>query len=175
MGGTCLNRGCIPSKMLIHSAEVALQIQKTDLQNIKIPSWSCDFQALVKRVSNVIDKKSDEMMESYENYPNLDLYSCQGKLISPHLIKVGDKEIQGDQIFLSVGARPYIPKIPGLPKTPYITSTEALRLLKKPKHVVILGGGYIAAELGFYFSALGIQTTILVNKFKMLSREDVDV
>lgn len=175
MGGTCLNRGCIPSKMLIHSAETALEVQEAYLQNIEITKWSCDFSSLVKRVCKVVDETSNDMLQSHKKIPNLDLYSGPAEFVSSHEVCIENQKITAEKIFLAVGARPYIPEIPGLLGTPFITSEQALRLTKKPQHVVILGGGDIAAEFGFYFSALGSEVTLLVRSDTMLSREDVDV
>lgn len=175
MGGTCLNRGCIPSKMLLHSAESVEMALNVKDQNIEISKALCHFEALVKRVSAYVDHKAKKILSFYKDNPRIDLYRGKAVFLSSHTLQIGEEKIKGDQIFIATGARPLIPDIPGLLNTPYLTSSEALRLTKKPKDIVILGGGDIAAELGFYFAAMGSKVTVLIRSSKLLSREDEDV
>ncbi len=158
LGGTCLNRGCIPSKMLIHVSEIAETIKNSSNHFLKQQGYSVDFTSLVEWVSQTIDDESQSIEPAIEKNPNLTWYREHARFTSPNTICVGDEEISGDKIFIATGARPKIPDIEGLSKTPFLTSTEALRLRTQPKRLVILGAGYIATELGFYFAGLGTET-----------------
>ncbi|MBI3314610.1 MAG: dihydrolipoyl dehydrogenase [Candidatus Omnitrophica bacterium] len=175
LGGTCLNRGCIPSKMLIHPADVALGIKearKFDLRND--PNFTVDFAKLVTRISQTVDNDSDKIAASYAKHPNITPIKGEAKFIDNKTIEVNGERMTAPKIFIAVGTRPHIPDIPGLAGTPFMTSTEALRRTILPKSMIILGGGYIAAELGHAYGALGTKTCFLVRS-SMLRREDAEV
>ena len=175
LGGTCLNRGCIPSKMLIHPADVADEIKqahKFDIHNN--PNFSVDFNKLVERISHTVDHDSSRIVAGYNKNPNIDYYHGIAQFKSNKIIDVSGQEITADKIFISVGARAHIPSIPGLNETPYWTSTEALRNTKFPKKLIVIGAGYIAVELGHAYGALGCETHFLVRS-RFLRAEDSEV
>ncbi|MCA9398377.1 MAG: dihydrolipoyl dehydrogenase [Candidatus Omnitrophica bacterium] len=175
LGGTCLNRGCIPSKMLIHPADVADEIRhakKFDIHND--PVFSVNFEKLVSRISSTVDHDSDSISAGYAKNPNIDYYHAPAHFISNKVVHVGGEEITADKIFIAVGARPHIPNIEGLKGTPYMTSTEALRNTKLPKKLIVIGAGYIAVELGHAYGALGSEVHFLVRS-RFLRGEDSDV
>jgi dihydrolipoamide dehydrogenase len=175
LGGTCHNRGCIPSKMLIHSADVADTINNSEKFGIKAKIEAIDFPSIVSRVFGQIDKQSKEMEEAANESENVTLYKTRGKFVSPKVMRVGDEEITAEKIFIVGGTRPSVPPIKGLNKIKYLTSNEALRLTKQPKDLVIIGGGYIAAELTHFFSSLGTEVTVLVRGTRLLDREDSEI
>ncbi len=175
LGGTCLNRGCIPSKMLIHSADVAEIIKNSEKFGIKIKIESIDFASIIKRVSEVVDTDSAGIEKAIQESGNPTLYKVRGKFIGAKQMQVGNEQIEGEKIFIVGGTRPSTSPIPGLESTPYLDSTKALRLEKQPEHLVIIGGGYIAAELAHFYGALGTKVTILVRGNLMLNNEDEEI
>lgn len=175
LGGTCLNRGCIPSKMLIHSADVAETIKSSEKFGIKSKIEDIDFTSIVKRVSEVVDGDANGIEQAIKQGNNPTLYKMRGKFIGPKRMQVGEKQIEAEKVFIVAGTRPAIPSIPGLEKTPYLDSTKALRLEKQPERLLVIGGGYIAAELAHFFGALGTKVTILVRGNVMLSNEDEEI
>ena len=175
LGGTCLNRGCIPSKMLIHPADVAIAVRearKFDIHND--PKFTVDFAKLVNRISTTVDGDSASISVGYARNSNITFYASEAKFISNKVIKVNDEEITADKIFITVGARPQIPSIPGLEGTPFMTSTEALRNTTLPKKLIVLGGGYIGTELGFAYAAFGTKVHFIVRR-TLLRHEDQQV
>ena len=175
LGGTCLNRGCIPSKMLIHPADVAVHIQeahKFDIHND--PKFSVDFKKLVTRISNAIDKDSAGIVDAYAKNPNIDFYHQEARFVSNKVVRVGDRELTADKIFIAVGARPQIPEIEGLNDAPYMTSTEALRNTKLPEKMIVIGASYIAVELGHAYGAFGTDVHFLVRS-RLLRKEDREI
>lgn len=175
LGGTCLNRGCIPSKMLIHTAQLSSLIK--DCQRFEIyihGGYTVDFSHLVDRVCNTIDNESASIAPYYDDDPNIDYYREEASFVDEMTLQVGDETISADKIFLAVGARAAVPKIPGLEGTPYMTYQEALRHREQPEKLLVIGGGYIATELGYFYAALGTQTEFLVRS-KLLRKEDDDV
>ncbi|PIT92334.1 MAG: dihydrolipoamide dehydrogenase [Candidatus Harrisonbacteria bacterium CG10_big_fil_rev_8_21_14_0_10_42_17] len=175
MGGTCLNRGCIPSKIIIHAADVAEGIKNAKRFGIDATINNIDFEFVTKRASEFVDKEAVEIEENIEKSENITLYKGTGEFTSNKSIKVNGKTITGKRILIAAGTRPFIPPIPGIEETGYITSTEALRLTKQPKSVIIIGGGYISAELGHFLGALGTNVTIIQNGSLLINREDGEI
>jgi len=175
LGGTCLNRGCIPSKMLIHAADVTKEIDESHKYNIRAGPYTVDYEALIERVANEIDQESLSINPNIEANPNIDWYREPVRFVGPRrLVTSSGQLIEGERVFIVAGARPAVPDIPGLAGTPYLTSTEALRLKKKPKKMVVLGAGYIASELAHFFGGVGVDVHCLVRS-RMLRFEDSEV
>lgn len=175
LGGTCLNHGCIPSKMLIHAADVASVIMDAHKFEISIDgTMSVDFEGLITRVNETIASDSDSIKPLYEKDPNVDLYQGDARFVDEYVIEVNGERISADGFFLAPGAHPYIPNIPGLEGTPYITYYEALKQTKQPERMIVLGGGYIAVELGYFYGALGTEVEFVVRS-QMVRAEDRQV
>lgn len=172
LGGTCLNRGCIPSKIIIHAADVAEEIKGASRYGLRAAITAVDFSRVTGRATEYVDHDSAEMEKGLRGHPRIDLYKIRAEFLEAKTLQVGEDRITSDKILLAAGARPAIPPIEGLDRVKYITSTEALRLTKQPKSLVILGGGYIAAELGHFYGALGTEVTIIQRNDLLLPRED---
>ena len=179
MGGTCLNNGCIPSKLLIHSADVAETIKRASLFGIKVDGYAIEFEKIVQRVNSIIDSDSDEIRNAFEGVDNPKLFPKECKFIGPKTITIVGEDshsiITAQKILIAGGARPRIPNIKGLEGTGYLTSDEALRLKKQPHTLTIIGGGYIACELAHFFGALGTKINIIQRKKFLVPNEDEEV
>jgi mycothione reductase len=175
LGGTCLNRGCLPSKMLIYPADLITHIREIQKFDIQVnQDIQVDFPKLIKRVIETIIKDSESIKAQYQKHPNIDLYQGHARFKSNKVVVVNNEELQAEKIYIGTGSRPHIPDIPGLHGTPYMTSQEALRNLKQPKKMIIIGGGYIAVELGHFYGACGTEVHFLVRN-RLLSHEDHEV
>ena len=176
LGGTCLNRGCIPSKMLIHPADVVCEISNSKDFFIKSKYLGVDFEKLTKEIYKITNTDSKNIEKKYKNFEvkNLKLFKGKAEFVDVKKIKIEEDIITSKTIIISVGARPKIPKILGLEKTPFLTSTEALRQKKIPKKLVVLGGGYIGCEIGFAYANFGAET-IFLTRSGFLSKLDLDV
>lgn len=174
LGGTCLNRGCIPSKMLIHPAEVAHIIDTAYKYSITPKGYDVDFRGLVERVRRTIDEESDSILPGYQKNPNLDFYHGEARFCGPRTVEVSGQRLRAEKVYIATGSRAFVPNVPGLAETPYMTSKEALRLQDQPKKLIVLGGGYIATELAFYFSALGTEVH-LAARSRLIKFEDQQV
>jgi len=174
-GGTCLNRGCIPSKMLIYSADVAETIRKSKQFGIDAKITKINWKQIVSRVNQTVDEEAKEIELGNRQTKNITVYRTQGQFIGKKLLRVGKDVITADKIFICAGARPTIPPIPGLKDVNFITSDEALRLQKQPKHLVIIGGGYIASELAHFFGSLGTKITIIQRSSLLMNNEDTEI
>jgi len=174
-GGTCLNRGCIPSKMLIHSADVMETIQRAQLFGIKAEVSAVDWDFIIKRASDSVDGDARSVEEGNRQHANISVLRGTGRFVGEKILDVSGEQITASTIVVAAGTRPRVPEIDGLADVPFITSDEALRLSKQPRRLIILGGGYIAAELAHFFGALGTEVTIVHRGPRLLRQEDDDV
>ena len=174
-GGTCLNRGCIPSKMLIHCADVMETIQRSEIFGIKAKVESVDWKAIIRRVYDEIDADAQSIEDGNRESPNISVYKGAGRFVGEKTLEVNGERISAETVLIAAGTRPSIPDIPGLQEVPHITSDEALRLSEQPKRLAIIGGGYIAAEMAHFFGALGTEVTIIHRRPLLLREEDQQV
>ncbi len=174
MGGTCLNRGCIPTKILIHCADVAQIVRKAAAFGIKVPKHSTDFRKAMAR-AKVVDKEAAEIEASLRKSKNIKLFKARGEFIGPKALRAGKAEMTAEKIVIAAGTRPSVPRIEGLDGVPFITSDGALRLTRLPKKLIIVGGGYIACELAHFFGSMGSQITILQRNVRLLPDEDAEL
>ncbi len=175
LGGTCLNRGCIPSKMLIHSADVVETIKNAHLFGIKVQGYDVNFSSIVKRVTEYVDEEAREIEASFSDSENPVLFKGECRFVGMKEISIGDETVTADKILIAAGGRPVIPEIEGLQGTGFITSDEALRLKKQPRVLTILGGGYIAAEMAHFFGSLGTRVNIVEKHDTLIYREDEEI
>ncbi len=145
-GGTCLNRGCIPSKMLVYTADVAQTVRHASRFGIRANWKGTDWPAIRERVFGRIDPLH-ALAVDYRCAGMVDVFLGEARFAGPKLLRVGDDELRADKFVLATGSRPHIPAIAGLSEVPYVTSDTVMRLDKLPKSMVVLGGGYIAAEM----------------------------
>jgi len=175
MGGTCLNRGCIPSKMLIHSADIIEAIQRAHLFGIKPKGYSVDFQSIIKRVSDYVDRDSRGIEEALSKSINPKFYKQECRFVGEKTLQIGSETIKGERILIASGGRPSIPDIRGLKNVPFITSDEALRLKEQPKVMTIIGGGYIAVEMAHFYGTLGTKINIVQRRKVLVPNEDEEI
>jgi mycothione reductase len=175
VGGTCLNRGCIPSKIVIHSADVADTINNSKTFGINSKIEKIRFKQVTDRANNLVDDDSMSIETSLTSRKNLVFIKGVAKFVDKYTIEVNGEKLLGKKVVIAAGARPRIPRISGLDKVPFMTSTEALRQTKQPKSLIVIGGGYIGSELGNFYAALGTKVTILQKGKSLISREDKDV
>ena len=174
-GGTCLNRGCIPSKMFVYAADMAHQASHTGHLGVDSTLDGVRWPEIVGRVFGRIDPIAQGGEEYRHSLDNVTVFKGDARFTGHKVLEVSGRQITGDHIVLAAGARPFIPPIPGLDEVPYHTSDAVMRLESLPKRIVILGGGYIAAELGHVFDAMGVSVTIVNRSERLLRAEDEDV
>jgi mycothione reductase len=181
MGGTCLNRGCIPSKLLIHSADVAEVIKNAGIFGIKVDDFSVDFEKIVERVNTITDSNSDAIRKSYENSDNPKLFAKECRFVGKKMIALGGTNVNdeaiitAENILIASGTRPKIPKIKGLQESGYITSDESLRLKRQPRTLTFIGGGYITCELAHFYGSLGTEINIIQIEEVLIPKEDKEI
>ena len=174
-GGTCLNRGCIPSKMLIHCADVMETIQSADRFGIQAKVEGVDWQFIIRRVVDEIDGDARAVEEGNRQTPNITVFKGRGRFVSEKTLEVNGERISAETVVIAAGAGPRVPEIGGISDVAYVTSDEALRLPRQPRRLTILGGGYIAAEMGHFFGSLGTEVTIIQRGPLLVQQEDKDI
>ena len=175
LGGTCLNVGCIPSKILIHPADRIMEILEAKKLGITAEIKDIDFQAIMQRVQRPIQESHTAMQQGISHAENLDYYHDVGYFIKDYTLQVSEKEIKGEKIFLSSGARPFIPPIKGLDSVPYLTNENVFSLSEKPSSMVIIGGGYIAVEFAHFFSAVGTNVTMIQRGNRLIPNAEPEI
>ena len=173
-GGTCLNRGCIPSKMLVHTADVAQTVRHARRFGIGAEWAGTDWPTIRDRVFGRIDPLHEGAV-AHRRKGGIDVFGDEARFVAPKVLRVGSEEIRADRFVLAAGSRPAIPPIDGLAGVPYLTSDTVMRLDTLPRSMVVLGGGYIAAEMSHIFGSLGTEVTIVARGEYLLSRHDADI
>lgn len=174
-GGTCLNRGCIPSKMYVYVADLAELARQGPALGVHTSYDGCDWKAIRDRVFGRIDAIAEAGEAYRESLDHVTVYRGSGAFVAPRQLAVGDDVITADHVVLAAGARPHIPDVPGLAAVPYHTSDTIMRLDALPEHLVVVGGGYIGAELSHVFGSLGSRVTLITRGDTLLRDEDDDV
>jgi dihydrolipoamide dehydrogenase len=175
LGGTCLNRGCIPSKMLIHRADVAEEIRGAERFGIHADIEDIDFSAMIQELNAEVTDHSQNTERGLQQSDRHTLFQTTAEFADDRTFEVDDERITAGKVVVAAGSRPLIPPIEGLDSVSYLTSKEALELEDQPEHLIIIGGGYISAELGHFYGALGTDITIIGREDELLPNEDVDI
>ncbi|MCV0439358.1 MAG: FAD-dependent oxidoreductase [Hydrogenophaga sp.] len=184
MGGDCLNYGCVPSKALIKSAALAHQMRHGTTYGLSDTTPAFSFKAVMQRIHDVI--RAIEPHDSIERYTGLGVEVLQGhaKLTSPWTVEIalnggGTQTLSARSIVIAAGARPFVPPLPGLEDSGYVTSDTMWETFAErdelPRRLVVLGGGPIGCELAQAFARLGSQVTQVEMAPRIMLREDEEV
>lgn len=182
-GGTCLTRGCIPSKTMVYPADFIRDAQHAHKMGIVTSKPEIDWDVISARVWEQIDL-SQRVKARLAKIPNLTIYDGRGKFTSPTEMIVSyddgrpDEMIKGEKFVIAAGARSLVPEMPGLEEAGYLTSERFFGdgFPSKPwQSLVIIGGGAISAEFAHIFSAFGTEVTIILRSERILNKEEEDV
>ena len=174
-GGTCLNRGCIPSKMLLYAAEVAEMARHGARLGVHHGRPQVDWQRLVGRVWQQIDPVAEAGAQYRRSQPNVTVYDAAARFVAPYVLETGGHRITAERIALGAGSRPLVPDIPGLRDVTYHTSDTIMHLDRQPASLLIVGGGYIGVEMAHFFGSLGTHVTLADRGAALIKRQDDDI
>jgi dihydrolipoamide dehydrogenase len=175
LGGTCLNVGCIPSKMLIASADRVVEIQESGKLGIAAEIQGVDFETIMERMRRSVGRTREQIREGIRHTGALDFYEEVGYFVEPHVLEIAEERIRGQKIFIASGARPGIPDLDGLDDVEYLTNESVLQLEHPPESLIIIGGGYIGCEYAHFFSAMGTRVTVLSRSQRLLPGEEPEI
>ena len=176
-GGTCLNVGCIPTKMFVHPADIALAARESGQLGLSSQVYRVDWPAIVSRI---FDQRIDLIAEGGEAYrrgpetPNIDVYDQHARFVGERTIRTGDSVISADQVVIAAGSRPMIPEQIADSGVTVHTNETIMRLEQQPQSIVIVGGGFIAMEFAHVFDALGTKVHI-VSRSGLMRLLDADI
>jgi dihydrolipoamide dehydrogenase len=180
MGGTCLNRGCIPSKQLVYHADVLETIHRADEFHIDAHVEDVAFADIVNEVNADVGQEAVHIRESIEASPHHTLFPHRARFVDDRTLAVpadeaGADRVRGDKVVIAAGTRPTIPPVEGIEDVDPLTSREALQLTEVPDRLVILGGGYIAAEMAHVFGTFGAEVAIVGRRPHLLPEADREI
>jgi pyruvate/2-oxoglutarate dehydrogenase complex dihydrolipoamide dehydrogenase (E3) component len=174
-GGTCVNRGCTPSKTLIASAQAAHDARRAGRLGVHA-EVRVDFAAVMERVDAVVRQWREALDEKLAAAaPELVVARGHARFVGPRRVEVAGEVHDAAVVVLNVGTRHAVPSIPGLDSVPYLTNGSVFGLRALPPRLVVIGGGYIGCELGQAFARLGSAVTVIEPGPHLLGREDADV
>jgi pyruvate/2-oxoglutarate dehydrogenase complex dihydrolipoamide dehydrogenase (E3) component len=181
IGGTCVNVGCIPTKTLVQSAKVAELTARAGEFGISVGNRSTDMAGVLSRKRAVVEGFVELNRQNLTNSLGDRFILGEAQFVAPRTIKVApanrgpERLLRGKKVFLNLGTKPALPAIPGLAAAGPLTSDSALELDDLPKHLLIIGGGYIGVELGQIFRRLGSRVTLFQRTAHLLPQEDTDL
>jgi mercuric reductase len=172
-GGTCVNRGCLPSKNLIEAAKIIHDARHPRYPGLTPAEVKLNFRKLIVQKDDVIHGYRKKKYESLVG-GQFSIEEGHAEFLDDNTITVGGKRLTGEKILIASGSRPVMPVIKGLDQVPYLTSDlltndEPMELWELPRSLIILGGGYIALELGQMFHRFGTEVTLLQRSKQLLA------
>jgi pyruvate/2-oxoglutarate dehydrogenase complex dihydrolipoamide dehydrogenase (E3) component len=176
LGGTCLNRGCIPTKTMIASAKRAFDVRRAGDLGVHVPgAVTVDVAGIVERKDAVVESIRAGSYKAVGRNGDLDLIEAHGRFVAGRRLRVGDTTIEADRVFLNTGTRDAIPAVDGLDDVAYLTSRTILDLRELPDHLVVVGGGYVGCEFAQMFARFGARVTVVQRAERLLRGEDPDI
>jgi dihydrolipoamide dehydrogenase len=172
LGGTCLNRGCIPTKTMIASAKVAQQVRRAAEFGVHSDGLHVDLNEIVDRKDGVVESIRSGSYRAVDKNGDLDLIVAHGRFTGAHRLEVERQTIEADRIFLNTGTRDLIPPVDGLDRVPYLTSRTILDLRELPEHLIVVGGGFIGVEFAQMFRRFGARVTVVQRADRLVAAED---
>ena len=173
-GGTCVNTGCTPTKTMVASAHAAHLAGRGRDFGFQAGDIRVDLKAVQARKDAVVERSRSGVEKWLRGTQNCTVLQGHAAFESPRTIRVGNDLLEADRIFLNVGARPFIPDLPGVDNVPFLTSTSILALQELPRHLVVVGAGYVGLEFAQMFRRFGSEVTVLDKNPRLAPREDED-
>ena len=173
LGGTCVNRGCVPKKLMVYASHFPDGFEESAGYGWTVGETSFDWNKMITAVNNEVDRLNGIYQRMLDN-SGVTLYQGYGKFIDSHTIEIGEQKITADKILIAVGGKPFKPDdIPGVEHA--ITSREIFHVQEQPKRMVIIGGGYIGVEFACILNGLGTEVTLVIRGDKILRGFDDDL
>jgi pyruvate/2-oxoglutarate dehydrogenase complex dihydrolipoamide dehydrogenase (E3) component len=175
-GGTCVNTGCIPTKTLVASAYAAHMARRAADFGVHIEgAIKIDMKAVKARKESILAKSRDGIENWLRHMENCTVFHEQARFASSNEVQAGSETITAKQIFINVGGRAHVPKMPGIGQITYLTNTSILNLEELPEHLVVVGGSYIGLEFAQMFRRFGSEVTVVEMGTRLVQHEDEDV
>ncbi len=173
IGGTCINRGCTPTKTMVASAKAIYEANRTHLFGVLGKDHTVDMAAVRERKQKIVDSFRQSSLNVIKKTKGLDLIFGTARFVDQNHLEILDNSgknhaISANLFFINTGCRPRIPPIDGINSVPYLNSTTIMELEDLPLHLVVIGGGYISLEFSQMFRRFGSKVTILERSERLL-------
>ncbi len=180
VGGTCVVRGCTPTKTMVASARVAHLARRAGDYGVRTGTVSVDMEVVRRRKRDIVDSWSEGSRRGMERHETLELIMGDARFVDERTVEValeegGVRRLKADRVFLNTGARPRIPPVEGLEGVPFLDSTSVMELDRVPEHLLVLGGGFVGLEFGQMFRRFGARVTMVQADPRLVPREDEDI
>jgi glutathione reductase (NADPH) len=172
LGGTCVNRGCVPKKLMVYASHFPAAFEESAGYGWTVGESSFDWHKMITAVNNEVTRLNGIYQRMLDN-SDVKLYQGYGRFVDSHTIEIGEEKVTAEKILIAVGGRPVKPKISGIEHA--ITSREIFHLPEQPKRIVIIGGGYIGVEFACILNGLGSEVTVVIRGEKILTGFDEDI
>ncbi len=175
LGGTCVNYGCTPTKTIIASARAAHVAREAGRLGIETGEVRVDFEAVMARKDRIVEQWRSGVERSIEGEERIRLVRGHGRFTGPSTVEADGEEFTADTIIINTGARAAVPPIEGLADVEWMDNAGILDLTERPRHLLVVGGGYIGCEFGQAFRRFGAGVTIVGRPDHLLPREDPEI
>lgn len=173
LGGTCVNRGCVPKKLMVYASHFPAYFEESAGYGWTVGEGSFDWHKMITAVNNEVNRLNGIYSRMLDN-SGVELYEGYGKFVDSHTIAIGDKKVTAEKILVAVGGKPVKPDhIKGIEHA--ITSREIFNVQEQPKRIVIIGGGYIGVEFACILNGMGTDVTVVIRGDKILRGFDEDI
>lgn len=176
LGGTCVNIGCVPSKALIRAMESFHQAGQHRFRGVQTISGHLNWGQVIAHKDELVEElRQSKYVDVLASYPNITLIEGHARVLPDHTLEVGGKPYSYRKLVLATGASPWIPPIPGLADTPYLTSTSALALKELPRSLIVLGANAVGLELAQVYARAGVSVTVVEILPRIAPFEDEEI
>lgn len=175
LGGTCLNRGCIPTKTMIHSAKIMHHVRRAAEFGIVVGEPKADLRAIVQRKDEVVKPIREGAYRGAGKIKHLHLIEGDARFKGPRHLAVGDRLLESATIVINTGTEATIPPVDGLAGVDYLTNRSALDLTELPESLIIVGGGYVGVEFAQMYARFGSRITMLQRAERLVPNEEPDI
>ncbi|MBB2718392.1 UNVERIFIED_ORG: pyruvate/2-oxoglutarate dehydrogenase complex dihydrolipoamide dehydrogenase (E3) component [Rhizobium etli] len=176
LGGTCVNTGCMPTKTLVASARAAHVARSAAAYGVNIGGdIAIDMKVVRARAETVTMNARNGLIGWFAGMDGMSVIYGHARFEGPKTVSVNGESLSAPRIFLNVGARPVVPKLPGIDDIDYLTSTSIIRLDTLPRHLAVIGGSYIGLEFAQMYRRFGAEVSVIEHGPKLASREDEDI
>ncbi len=175
LGGTCVNVGCYPTKVLVGSAHVAALARRANEFGIDVSGVAADMKKVRARVDDIVGTANANVNKWVDGMDNVTLLRGHARFTGENSVEVDGRQFEAEQIFINVGARARVPEMPGLDDVHYLTNSDIIKLDTLPEHLLIVGGSYIGLEFAQVFRRFGAKVTVVEMQDRLIAREDEDV
>ncbi|MFQ5465059.1 MAG: mercury(II) reductase [Thermodesulfobacteriota bacterium] len=176
IGGTCLNRGCIPSKNLLRAAEVFGYSRSQPFKGIEIPAGRVDLAGVIEQKDELVGElRREKYLDILKGNERMDYFEGEASFLSADEVRVGPDVLRGQSFVIATGARPQVAPFEGIEGVEFLDSTTALDLKELPASMIILGGRFVAVEMAQIFARFGTRVTVLQRSQRIIPEEEEEI